>query len=418
MGVGLSKGTVFTGVSVLVGIALLVLIKIVFLAPAPGPGAQGAAAQGAGGGAAAPAKPAEGGKTTPQEGRGGAAQGTPGQGASAQGQGAAPQGQGAGPGGPGGAGGQPLPVTARVLQPERLDNRITSSGNVLANEEVEIRSEVQGKIRRIAFKEGGRVKKGDLLVKIDDAELQARLLQAQSGRKLAEDNEFRMRKQLEIEAVSQKDYDAALNELNGAKAEAQLLRAQLEKTELRAPFGGTVGLKQVSEGAYVSPSTLITTLQEIDPVKVDFTVPGKYSGWVKAGQVVRFTVQGSEERHEGKVYAVDPRIDPATRTLRLRASCPNPGGRILPGSFATIEVPLQSVDAALMVPTEALSAGARGATVFLYKAGKAEPRPVQAGLRTDSAVQIVKGLSPGDTVITTGAVALRPGSAVRLSRLE
>lgn len=324
-----------------------------------------------------------------------------------------------GPGAPGkGPGGPAIPVTARVLQPERLDNRVTSSGTVLANEDVEIRSEVQGKIVKIAFQEGARVKKGDLLVKIDDDELQARLLQAVSSRKLAEDNEFRMRKQLEIEAVAKKDYDAALNELNRAKAESQLLKAQLGKTELRAPFGGVVGLKQVSEGAFVGPSTLITTLQELDPVKVDFTIPGKYAGWVKPGQAVGFTVQGSAERHQAKVYAVDPRIDPATRTLRIRATCPNPGGRILPGSFATIEVPLESVAGALLVPTEAVTADARGAKVFLYKAGKAEPRPVQAGLRTDSAVQITGGLAPGDTVITSGVVTLRPGAAVKLSAIE
>ena len=230
-----------------------------------------------------------------------------------------------GPGGPGAPGGGPaVPVTARVLKSERLDNTITSSGNVLANEEVEIRSEVQGKIRRISFKEGGKVKKGDLLVKIDDAELQARSLQAQSRRKLAEDNEYRMRMQLKIEAVSQREYDQALNELNLAKAESQLLRAQLDKTELRAPFGGVVGLKQVSDGAFVSSTTLITTLQEIDPVKVDFTVPGKYAGFIKAGQAVNFTIQGADTRHQGKVYAVDPRIDPESRTLRLRAMCPNP----------------------------------------------------------------------------------------------
>lgn len=347
--------------------------------------------------------------------------GAPGGGPKSQGAGPGAPGTpgGAGQGGPGSMGGGPaLPVAARVLQLQRMENSLTSSGNVLANEEVEIRSEIQGKISRIAFKEGTRVRKGDLLVKIDDGELQAKVLQAQSGRKLAEDNEYRMRMQLKIEAVSQKDYDQALNELNGAKAEAQLLRAQLAKTELRAPFGGVVGLKQVSEGAYVSPSTLITTLQEIDPVKVDFSVPGKYSGWVKPGQAVTFTVQGSERRHEGRIYAVDPRIDPATRTLRLRALCPNPGGSILPGSFATVDIPLQTVEAALLVPAQALSVGARGASVYLYKGGKAEPRPVQAGLRTDSSVQITGGLQAGDTVIVSGSVAIRPGASVSLSRID
>lgn len=340
-------------------------------------------------------------------------------GAAAAGGKAGPGGGAAAPGGArGGAGGPAQPVTARILRTERLDNLVTSSGTVLANEEVEIRSEVQGKIVKIAFQEGARVKKGDLLVKIDDDELQARLLQATAASKLAEDDEYRMRMQLKIEAVSQKDYEVAALGLTRAKAEAQLLKAQLAKTVLRAPFGGTLGLKQVSEGAYVSPSTLITTLQEIDPVKVDFSIPGKYAGWVKPGQGVEFTVQGSEERHLGKVYAVDPRIDPATRTLRLRAVCPNPGGKILPGSFATVTVPLETVEAALMVPAQAVSVDGRGAKVFLFKAGKAEPRPVQAGLRTDSTVQITGGLAPGDTVIISGAVALRPGASVSISSIK
>jgi membrane fusion protein (multidrug efflux system) len=321
------------------------------------------------------------------------------------------------PAGPGAAA-PALPVTARVLQPEHVDNRITSTGTILANEEVEIRSEVQGKISRIAFKEGGKVKKGDLLVKIDDAELQAQLLKARYSRKLAEDNEFRMRKQLEIEAVSQKDYDQALNELNMEKAQEKLLLAQLGKTELRAPFAGTAGLKHVSEGAYVSPSTLITSLQQIDPIKIDFAIPGKYVGRVRAGQTVRFTVQGSGKTLQGKIYAVDPRIDPGTRTLQLRALCPNAGQDVLPGAFAAVEIPLETIDSALMVPSEAVSADARGSKVFLFQGGKAQVRPVQAGLRTDSAVQIVSGLRVGDTVITSGIIQIRPGAAVTLSGVD
>lgn len=321
------------------------------------------------------------------------------------------------PSGPGGVA-SALPVTARVLQPERVDNRIVSTGTILANEDVEIRSEVQGKIVKIAFKEGGKVRKGDLLVKIDDAELQAQLLKARSSRKLAEDEEFRMRKQLEIEAVSRKDYDQALNGLNMEKAQEKLLLAQLEKTQLRAPFSGTAGLKRVSEGAYVSPATLITTLQQIDPVKLDFSIPGKYAGRVRTGQVVRFTVQGSGKTLEGKIFAIDPRLDPNSRTLQLRAICPNAGQDVLPGAFAAVEVPLETLDSALMVPTEALSADARGPKVFLFQGGKAQVRPVQAGLRTDSAVQIVSGLKTGDTVITSGIIQIRPGSAVTLSGID
>lgn len=392
----------------IVVIALIAVGLLIFLKPKKTDGPAGAPP------GASQAKPSKGG-AAPEAPQGQAAQSSQSSGGKGPG---GPGGPGS-PGGPGGApGGPAVPVTATVLKSERLDNTITSSGNVLANEEVDIRSEVQGKIRRISFKEGGKVKKGDLLVKIDDAELQARSLQAQSRRKLAEDNEYRMRMQLKIEAVSQREYDQALNELNLAKAESQLLRAQLDKTELRAPFGGVVGLKQVSEGAFVSSSTLITTLQEIDPVKVDFTVPGKYAGYIRAGQAVDFTIQGADARHQGKVYAVDPRIDPESRTLRLRAMCPNPDGRILPGSFATIEMPLQTVEAALLIPAPALSADGRGTKVFLYKGGKAEPRPVQAGMRTDSSIQIIGGLAVGDTVITSGVVLIRPGANVTLSKVD
>ncbi len=319
------------------------------------------------------------------------------------------------PGKPGGPGGMPpLPVTARILRPQRLDNRISSTGTVMANEEVEIRSEITGKILRIGFKEGSKVSKGDLLVKIDDKELQANILKAQSQRKLAEDNEYRMRMQLKIEAVSQKDFDQALNELNLAKGGEQVLRAQLEKTELRAPFSGVVGLKDVSEGALVGPATRITTLQEINPVKVDFSIPGKYAGWVKAGTSINFTVQGSDRKQVGKVYAVDPKMDPETRSLHLRALCPNTDGLVLPGAFAAVDVPLQVVDSALLIPTEAMTADGRGAKVYLYKGGKAEPVQVQAGLRTDSLVQITSGLKSGDTVLTSGIMQIRPGAPVTL----
>lgn len=379
----------------------------------------------AGPGAPAPAKSAPAGGTAAASGMAGAPGATPAapSGPAARGPSAAnPGGAGSAPSaaGPGqkGPAGPAVPVTARVLRPNRLENSITSTGNVLANEDVEIRSEVQGKIVRIAFKEGTRAKKGELLVKIDDSELRAKAVQADARRKLAEDNEYRMRKQLEIQAVSQKDYDQSASELALAKGDVQLLQAQIAKTELRAPFSGVLGLKLVSEGAYVSPNTLITTLQEIDPVKIDFTVPGKYFGYVKAGLPIRFIIQGSDTRFQGKVYAVEPRIDPESRTLRLRALCPNADGRIPPGSFATIEVTLQTVESALTVPTEALSADARGSKVFLFRGGKAEPRPVQAGLRTDTTVQILNGLAAGDTVITSGVVQIRPGAPVSLAHLD
>ncbi len=336
------------------------------------------------------------------------------------GPGKGPGANGPGATGPGASGPPmpPLPVTAKILQAKRMEDQVTSTGTVMANEEVEIRSEIQGKVKRISFREGGQVKKGDLLVKIDDEELQANVLKALSQRKLAEDNEYRMKMQLKIEAVSQKDYDQALNELNLAKAGEQLLRAQLAKTELRAPFSGMVGLKNISEGALVSGTTSITSLQEINPIKIDFSVPGKYADWIKVGMGVTYKVQGIDANQVGKIYAIDPKIDPETRTLHIRASGANANNRILPGSFATVTIPLQVVDKALLIPTEAMTADTRGAKVYLYRGGKADPVMVQAGLRSDSSVQILKGLNPGDTLIISGIMQIRPGAAVTITLTE
>lgn len=311
-----------------------------------------------------------------------------------------------------------MSVEAAVIRPQVLDDKVIASGTVLANEEVELRSEISGKITRILFREGKRVRKGDLLLKINDSELQAQLRKSDYQIKLAEEKERRQRKQLELEAISQEAYDTALNELNVLKSEAELIRARIEKTEIRAPFDGYIGLKFVSEGSYISPSSEIATLINRNPVKIDFSVPEKYADEVHIGDKIVFTAQSSDSEYEGKIYAIEPRIDPATRSLRMRGIYENRSGEILPGSFVEVRLVLHSIQNALLIPTEALIPDLSGQKVFLLENGKAALHSVRIGIRTNSSIQITDGIQPGDTLITTGIQQLRPGMPVQISNLD
>ncbi len=312
-----------------------------------------------------------------------------------------------------------LPVKAHILEFQRLANKVLTTGTVMANEEVELKSEVSGKIIKILFKEGSYVKEGDLLIKINDSELQAQLTREQFNLKLLEDKEYRQRKLLEKEAISKEDYDDALNNLNVTKAQVELIKAQIEKTEIKAPFNGIVGLKNVSVGSFVTSSTVIATLQNINPIKIEFSVPEKYSSDVKVGDEINFTVTGNEHNYTAKIYAIEPKIDLVTRTLRMRAKyTANNQGDILPGAFADVELILNDIKDALMIPSYALVPELKGQKVFVYKNGKAVSVDVETGIRTDKDVQITKGLNEKDTVIISGILQLRPDSPVTVSEFN
>ncbi len=309
---------------------------------------------------------------------------------------------------------QSMPVRMQILQPEKMGDKVLTVGTILSNEEVEIRSEISGKVEKIYFKEGGHVRKGEVLLKINDAEPQAQLTRGQYRQALAEQDAERRHQLFEKKLASQEEYDLAANQLNIVKADLQIIQAQIAKTEIRAPFDGTIGLRYVSEGSYISPTTRITTLQDFNPVKVDFTIPEKYAAAVKKGDKIGFTVEGVSRKFEGTVYAVEAKIDPATRTLHLRAQSPNPEGVLIPGAFANVEVVFQEKET-LTIPSFALIPDLKGQRVLLYKNGKAELQSVEIGTRTDERVEITQGVQSGDTLITSGILQLRPGMAVRLA---
>jgi membrane fusion protein (multidrug efflux system) len=313
---------------------------------------------------------------------------------------------------------QPNAVEGIVLRSGKIDSKILSTGTLVANEEIEIRSEIAGRITAINFSEGTSVRRGALLIKINDADLRADLKKLQLQEDLV-DREVKRSKQLfDGKLISQEEYDAVSNKLMTVRADIDRVNSDIAKTEIYAPFSGMIGLRSVSNGSYISSSTLIARLQQIDPIKIDFAVPEKFANSIAKGTLITFTITGSEEQHTATVYAKEPKIDMATRTLKVRALTSNIGGKLLPGAFAKVEITLKSINDALAIPTTSIVPQIDGQKVFVYRSGKAFAVPVETGIRSDSSVQIISGLFLGDTIITTGLMQIRDKASVSIKKVN
>lgn len=309
-------------------------------------------------------------------------------------------------------------VTAYIAKPERISNEITASGTIRANEDVQLQAELSGKVIQINFKEGSRVTKGQLLVKINDADFQAQYKKLQLQSTLAEQTMQRQKQLLAINGISQQEFDLAQSQYNTTKADMDYQMAQILKTEIKAPFDGVIGLKNISEGAFITPATVIASIQQIDPVKLDFSVPERYFPYLKKDGEVIFSIEGLSQKLKGSIYAIEPKIDLATRTIQIRAICPNFKGEIYPGAFAQVKIVLNDINDAIMIPTESLIPDISGQKVFILKNGKTAYSRVETGVRTDTRIQITKGLKIGDTVLTTGIMQLKPDAAVNITNLK
>jgi membrane fusion protein (multidrug efflux system) len=257
------------------------------------------------------------------------------------------------------------------------------------------------------------VRSGDLLLKLNDADLRASLDRALRRHELAAVRERRLAQLVRERLVSQDDYDIARSEMLVQDSEVELIRAQIAKTEIRAPFDGVIGLRHVSEGALVSASTPVATLQQIDRLKVDFAVSERYAQRISAGQPVSFRVAGSDRTHAGRIYAIDPRVDTSTRTILVRAACDNTQGRLLPGSFASLEMAIARIPDALLVPAEALESGVDGKVLYVVKDGVAHRRIVHTGSRTATLVQIIDGLAAGEQIVVSGLQQMDDGVNIK-----
>ena len=313
-------------------------------------------------------------------------------------------------------GGGAIPVDVYLARSERIDNVLFASGTVVPNEEVELKAEIAGRLVKLNLREGAAVAKGQLIAKINDKDLQAQLAKLEYNAALTRNIEARQKKLMNIEAISKEEYEIAVNNVRTLEADKELIMAQLEKTEIRAPFSGVVGLKSISEGAYLSPGAPVVTLVQTNPVKIDFTIPEKYSRSIRLGSTVRLNLDGDTQNYSARIVALDPRVDDNLRTQRVRAITQNPGRLFVPGMFVKVQLDMSDNATAIMIPTDAIVPVLKGKKVFVVKNGKAQEVMVTTGLRTDQRVQITDGLSEGDSLIVTGIMALKPDAAVKVKK--
>lgn len=311
-----------------------------------------------------------------------------------------------------------LPVEAYVITPEVLKSSIQIAGTLIPLEETEIHPEVAGKVIMLSVKEGGYVSKGTLLARLFDGDLRAQLQKLKVQIEVANKTQDRQSELLKIGGISQQDYDLSALNVNSLQADIAILQTQINKTYIRAPFNGKLGFKNISTGAYVTPQTVVTTIRQIDELKLEFSVPEKYTNQIRAGNKVNFTTETFPGVHEATIVSTESSISADNRSLMVHAIFRNNKNNIRAGSFANITFDLGENAKAVMIPAQCIIPEARDKKVIVYKNGKADFTVVTTGIRESSKVEILSGLSIGDTVITTGLLSLKPDSPVTISSFK
>jgi RND family efflux transporter, MFP subunit len=308
-------------------------------------------------------------------------------------------------------------VEGFIVKTSPLSEQVTASGSLLPAEETELHPEATGRAVQLNLPEGKSVRKGDLLLKIFDEDLKTQLRKVETQLKQAEITEQRLAELLKVKGVSQQEYDLAVLQTQTLRADLELLRVNIAKTELRAPYDGVLGLRRISPGAYVTPATAVGTIRSTSALKLDFAVPEKYSQQVQPGQSLEFKVEGNPAPRRATVQATEQRITEASRDLQVRAAVADSRG-LLPGAYAEVSLIIGGKKSALMIPSQAVVPQAREKQVILSKGGKAAFVTVKTGVRQAGMVEITDGIAHGDTVCTTGMLFLRPGIPVKFSKVE
>lgn len=313
---------------------------------------------------------------------------------------------------------QPVSVEGYIVKTIPVSDDIELPGTVIANEMGEIHPEVSGRLTYLNATEGKSVGKGTLIAKIYDGDLVAQLNKLQIQQRVQEKTTERYRQLLEINGVSRQEYDMQVLGINNLRADMEIVRSNIRRTEIRAPFSGTLGLKMVSPGAYVSPQTVLTTIRQNTQLKIDFTLPERYISKLTTGRLIDFKVEGNEKKYTATVIATEMGISENNRALKVRALITGNDGKILPGTFVKIFTKFDPDPNAIMIPAQAVVPQARGKKVIVYRGGTVSFDDVETGIRDSSTVQITAGLKVGDTIITTGIMAIKPKSKVILSKVN
>ncbi len=310
-----------------------------------------------------------------------------------------------------------ISVDVFVTTPSPFQLKHKATGSLMAYESVNLTTESSGKIKTIRFKEGSRVVKGTLLVELQNDDLKAQVEKADLQQKMLKTELGRKDELLKIDGISQEEYDQAENAYLTAVANYHLDLANLNKTRIYAPFTGLVGLRQVSEGDFITSNTPVATLQQVDQLKLEFDLPEEFAHQLKINTPVTFSVATSDSLYKANIYAIEPMVDRSTRTIKARALVKNTD-RLVPGQFADIVVGFETIPDALLIPSQAIIQELQGQRVWLKKGGKVTPVSVKTSEYTSSSVLVSKGLQPGDTVITSGLLQVKPGMPVGVKSVE
>ncbi len=308
-------------------------------------------------------------------------------------------------------------VDGYVVTAQPFASTIEVPGTIVANEVTEVHPEVSGRITYLNVAEGKFVSKGTLLAKLYDGDLVAQLKKVQVQLSIAEKTEDRQMQLLKIQGISQQDYDLSLLQVNNLKADIDILQTSIAKTQIRAPFNGKLGLKNISPGAYVTPASVIAVINQTSQLKLDFTVPEKYTTQIKTGQIVSFSYEGSDKKYSARVIATESNITETTRSLSVRSIIIDNDVNLIPGAFAKVKLSFDPDPNAILIPTQAVLPQARGKKVVIADKGVAKFVDVTTGIRDSARIQITEGLKPGDTVIVTGLLSLRPEGKIQVGKV-
>ncbi len=325
---------------------------------------------------------------------------------------AAPDSKGQGAGKP-----PPMKVDAWIVKKEIFQETLEVPGSLVANEVAEIHPEVSGRIVQLNITEGKYVSKGSVLARLYDGDLQAQLRKVMVQLELAQKTEERQAQLLKIQGISQQDYDISLLQVNNLRADIGILQTSIAKTVVRAPFSGKIGLNKISPGSYVTSSTVIASISQTDQLKLDFSIPEKYTSKIIPGQEVIFSIEGNSKSMTAVVAATESNITENTRTLTVRASVKGADKTLLPGAFAKVKVRFQPDSGTLRIPSEAVVPQARGKKAILYKGGTAFFADIVTGPRDSARIQVIQGLAEGDTVVVTGLMSIRPEAKIQLGKI-
>lgn len=318
----------------------------------------------------------------------------------------------------GGGNKPPAPrVDGFVVKTETISESIEIPGTLVADDATEIHPEVSGRITGLYIREGAYIGKGAVLAKLYDGDLQAQKRKLQVQLQIAQQTENRHEQLVKIGGISKQDYELTALQVSNLRADLDIINTAIAKTVVRAPFSGKLGLKDISVGAYVTPQSIIATIQQTTGLKLDFNVPEKYTTQIKRGQYVNFRVEGSERPYTAVVSATDAGIAQETRSLMVRSTVKGDATGLVPGNFAKVRLSFAPDPNALMVPTQAIIPQARGKKVVLYRNGTATFTDVTTGVRDSSMVQIVSGLNQGDTVVVTGLLSIKPDAKITIRNI-